>query len=406
MTMQGFGKLMSLKEARAILAGIVNDIPDERIPLDQALYRVLAEDIISELDVPHFRKSAMDGFAVIASDTFGAANTGPKTLRIMDCVAAGQVSGKTLGPGECIEITTGTPLPDGADAVVMVEYTEKENGCISVYKSVAPWDNVIQIGSDVNKGSLVLTKGTRLGSRFTGVLAALGRKNVLVKKIPRVSVLSTGDEIVGLDQEQVEGKVFDINSRTLIDSIKEMHCLPVDLGVAGDDKELLKKKILEGVEKSDIVIISGGSSLGTEDLTRSVVEDLGKVLVHGIAVKPGKPVIIGQIRGKVFVGLPGYPTSALSDFHILIKPAVQAMLGMEEARNFVKAKLARKVVSTTGRYEFLAVKLETGEEGLTAVPVMKGSSAITTLSSADGFVEIEENIEVLNKGSLVKVGLF
>ncbi len=406
MTMQGFGKLMSLKEARAILAGIVPKIHDEQIPLDQALYRVLAEDIISELDVPNFRKSAMDGFAVIASDTFGAANTGPKTLRIVDCVVAGEVSGKELSSGKCIEITTGSALPDSADAVVMVEYTEKEDSCISVYKSVAPWENVIRIGSDVKKGTMVLKKGTCLGPRFTGVLAALGRKNVLVKKIPRVGMLSTGDEIVGLDEELVEGKVFDINSRTLIDSIKEMHCLPVDLGVAGDDKELLKKKILEGVEKSDIMIISGGSSLGTEDLTRSVVEDLGKVLVHGIAVKPGKPVIIGQIRGKVFVGLPGYPTSALSDFHILVKPAVQAMLGMEEPRNFVKANLARKVVSAIGRYEFLAVKLETGEEGLAAVPVMKGSSSITTLSSADGFVEIDENTEVLNKGSLVKVGLF
>lgn len=406
MTMQGFGKLMSLKEARAILAGIATKIPDERIPLEQALYRVLAEDIISDLDVPHFRKSAMDGFAVMASDTFGAANTGPKILRIVDSVVAGVVSGKKLSKGECIEITTGTPLPAGSDAVVMVEYTEKKVDLISVYKSVAPWDNVIQIGSDVKKGTMVLKKGTRLGPRFTGVLAALGRKSVLVKKNLRVGMLSTGDEIVGLDEELVEGKVFDINSRTLIDSIKEIHCLPVDLGVVGDNKELLKKKILEGVEKSDIVIISGGSSLGTEDLTRSVVEDLGKVLVHGIAVKPGKPVIIGQIRGKVFVGLPGYPTSALSDFHILVKPAVQAMLGMEEPRNFIKANLARKVVSAIGRYEFLAVKLERGEEGLSAIPVMKGSSSITTLSSADGFVEIDENTEVLNKGSLVKVELF
>lgn len=406
MTMQGFGKLMSLKEARAILAGIATKIPDERIPLEQALYRVLAEDIISDLDVPNFRKSAMDGFAVMASDTFGAANTGPKILRIVGCVVAGEVSGKELSTGECIEITTGSPMPYGADAVVMVEYTEKEVDLISVYKSVAPWDNVIQIGSDVKKGAMVLKKGTRLGPRFTGVLAALGRKSVLVKKIPRVGILSTGNEIVGLDEEQVEGKVFDINSRTLIDSIKEMHCLPVDLGIVGDDKELLKKIILEGVEKSDIVIISGGSSLGTEDLTRSVVEDLGKVLVHGIAVKPGKPVIIGQIKGKIFVGLPGYPTSALSDFHILVKPAVQAMLGMEEPRNFVKANLARKVVSAIGRHEFLAVKLETGEEGLSAVPVMKGSSSITTLSSSDGFVEIDENTEVLTKGSLVKVDLF
>lgn len=406
MTMQGFGKLMSLKEARAILAGIATKIPDERIPLEQALYRVLAEDIISDIDVPHFRKSAMDGFAVMASDTFGAANTGPKILRVVDSVVAGVVSGKKLDSGECFEITTGAPLPDGSDAVVMVEYTEKEGVLISVYKSVAPWDNVIQIGSDVKKGTMVLKKGTRLGPRFTGVLAALGRKSILVKKNLRVGMLSTGDEIIGLDEELVEGKVFDINSRTLIDSIKEIHCLPVDLGVVGDNKELLKKKILEGVEKSDIVIISGGSSLGTEDLTRSVVEDLGKVLVHGIAVKPGKPVIIGQIKGKVFVGLPGYPTSALSDFHILVKPVVQAMLGMEVPRNFVKANLARKVVSAIGRHEFLAVKLETGEEGLSAVPVMKGSSSITTLSSSDGFVEIDENTEVLNKGSLVKVDLF
>ncbi len=406
MTMQGFGKLMSLKEARVILTKLVTKISDEKIPLDKALYRVLAEDIISDLDVPHFRKSAMDGFAVMASDTFGAANTGPKILRVVDSVVAGVVSGKKLSKGECIEITTGAPLPDGSDAVVMVEYTEKEGVLISVYKSVAPWDNVIQIGSDVKKGTMVLKKGTRLGPRFTGVLAALGRKGVLVKKNLRVGMLSTGDEIVGIDEELVEGKVFDINSRTLIDSIKEIHCLPVDLGVVGDNKELLKKKILEGVEKSDIVIISGGSSLGTEDLTRSVVEDLGKVLVHGIAVKPGKPVIIGQIRGKIFVGLPGYPTSALTDFHILVKPVVQAMLGMEEPRNFIKANLARKVVSAIGRYEFLAVKLERGEEGLSAIPVMKGSSSITTLSSADGFVEIDENTEVLNKGSLVKVELF
>ena len=404
--MQGFGKLVSLLDALAILNDIAPEISNEQIRLEHSLYRVLAEDIISDSDVPHFRKSAMDGFAVSASETFGATNTNPKTLRIVDSVVAGVISKKKLGAGECIEITTGAPMPEDADAVVMVEYTEREDDIISVYKGTAPWENVIQIGSDVKKGSLVLKRGTRLGPRFTGVLAALGRKNICVKKIPRIGVLSTGDEIVSLEEQQVKGKVFDINSRTLIDSVKEIHCLPVDLGLVGDDGDLLKKKILEGMEKSDIVIISGGSSLGTEDLTRSVVEELGKVLVHGIAVKPGKPVIIGQIKGKVFVGLPGYPTSALSDFHILVKPAVLAMQGVEEQQNFVKARLARKVVSTIGRYEFLAVKLETGEEGLTAVPVLKGSSSITTLSGANGFVEIDENTEVLNKEAWVKVGLF
>lgn len=406
MVLHGFGKLIYLREAIAVIRTIVKEISDERISIDLAHNRVLAEDVISDIDVPHFRKSAMDGFTVVASDTFGAANTNPKEFKLKGSVVAGTVSKKKLDSGECVEITTGSPMLANADAVVMVEYTEREGNKIIVYKSVAPGENVIQIGTDIKKGTTVLTKGSRLGPRFTGVLAAIGRNSVLVKKIPRLGVLSTGNEIVSSEEDLVEGKVYDINSRTLIDSIREIYCLPVNLGIVGDDRELMKKKILEGVEKSDIVIMSGGSSLGTEDLTRDVVQDLGEVLVHGIAVKPGKPVIIGRIGEKAFVGLPGYPTSALSDFHILIKPAIQAMLGMKEIQNFIQAKLARKVASTIGRYEFLAVKLERHEDGMIAVPVMKGSSAITTLSSANGFVEIDENTEVLNKGTLVKVSLF
>lgn len=406
MVKQGFGKLVSLKEAKEIIRSTVKEISDEKVALEHALFRVLAEDIVSDIDVPHFRKSAMDGFAVIASDTFGASNTIPKKLKIIDSVIAGVVSKKKLNPGECIEITTGAPMPKSADAVVMVEYTEKGNEKIVFYKSVAPGDNVIKVGSDVRKGSVLLTKGILLDPRFTGLLSSIGRKDVLVKKIPRVSVLSTGNEIISLDEKLIEGKIYDINSRTLIDSVKEMHCIPVDLGVVQDDRDLMKRKVLDGVEKSDLVIMSGGSSLGTEDLTKEVVQNLGELLVHGIAVKPGKPVVIGRIKGKAFIGLPGYPTSALSDFHILIKPVIHAMLGIKEVKNFVRAKLSRKVASTIGRYEFLAVKLERGEEDLIAVPVMKGSSAITTLSSADGFIEVDENTEVLDKGSMVKVSLF
>ncbi len=406
MVKQGFGKLVSLKESREIISGIVREIPNEQVTLDQALFRVLAEDIVSEIDVPHFRKSAMDGFAVIASDTFEASNTNPKKLKIIDSVIAGVVSKEKLNSGECIEISTGAPMPEGANAVIMVEYTEKENEKIIFYKSVAPGDNVIKIGSDVKKNSVLLTKGTLLDSRLTGLLSSIGRQSVLVKKIPRISVLSTGNEIISLDEKLKEGKIYDINSRTLIDSVREIHCIPVDLGVAKDDKSLIKRRILEGVEKSDLVIMSGGSSLGSEDLTRDVVQDLGELLVHGIAVKPGKPVVVGRIKGKAFIGLPGYPTSALSSFHIMIKPVIHAMLGMKEVENFVQARLSRKVASTIGRYEFLAVKLERSEEELRAIPVMKGSSAITTLSNADGFVEINENTEVLNKGSMVKVSFF
>ncbi|MBU1198785.1 MAG: molybdopterin molybdenumtransferase MoeA [Nanoarchaeota archaeon] len=407
---QGFGKLVSLREAKKIISNITKEVDDERVSLDKALHRVLSEDIVSDIDVPHFRKSAMDGFAVIASDTFGASNTNSKELKIIDKVIAGIVSKKKLKKGECIEITTGAAMPEGADAVLMVEYTEKEKDKLVFYKSVAPGDNVIKIGSDVKKGSLLLKRGTLLDPRLTGVLSSIGKKTILVKKIPRISVLSTGNEIISADKELEIGKIYDINSRTLIDSIKEMHCIPLDLGVVGDEEEVLKKKIIEGVEKSDLVIMSGGSSLGSEDLTKEVVQELGELLVHGIAVKPGKPVIIAKIKGKAFIGLPGYPTSALSNFHIMVKPVIHSMLGLKEEKNFVEAKLARKIASTIGRYEFLAVKLErSGEkdkEELIAVPVMKGSSAITTMSTADGFVEIDENTEVLNKRESVKVSLF
>lgn len=406
MDKQGFGRLTSLQETKQIISNTVKRISNERVDLDKALFRVLAENIVSDIDVPHFEKSAMDGFAVIASDTFWASDTNPKRLRIIDKVSAGTASKKRLKEGECIEITTGAPLPERADAVLMVEYTEKDKDRIILYKSVAPGENVIKVGSDVKKGSTLLSKGTQLDPRFTGIISAIGRKSILVKKIPRISVLSTGSEIVSPNEKLEEGKIFDINSRTLIDSVKQMHCIPVDLGIVRDDKDSMKEKVLVGLEKSDLVIMSGGSSLGSEDLTREVVEDLGELLVHGIAVKPGKPVVIGKIKEKIFIGLPGYPAAALSDFHILVKPVILSMLGTREMENYVEARLSRKVASTIGRYEFLSVSLERGKKELVAVPVMKGSSAITTLSSADGFVEIDENTEVLDKGSVVRVRLF
>lgn len=406
MTKQGFGKLASLSEALNILNSLVKKKSAEKIPLSGALHRTLAEDITSPISVPHFVKSAMDGFAVIAEDTFTASQTNPKQLEIIDSITAGVISKKQLSKGKCIEITTGAPLPKGADAVVMVEYTEKTTSKgskkLTVYKGCPPGDNTIKLGSDVKKGSVVLNKGIKLNPRLIGVLSAIGITKVPVYKKPVVAYFSTGSEIVQPGSELVGGKVYDINSATITNVIVEQNCDLIDLGLVEDDLKKIKKAVIEGTQKADFVLFSGGSSLGGEDFMVQAVAELGEVLVHGIAVKPGKPVLIGKVKGKLVLGLPGYPTSALSSFYILVVPLLHRMIGMDKKDIFVNKKLSRKIASTIGRYEFLAVKVD----GEYAVPVMKGSSSITTLSESDGFLEIDENTEVLNKNEIVKVRLF
>ncbi len=381
---QGFGKLASLKEAKETIFSLIKEKDSEVINIDDSLNRVLAEDITAEIDVPHFRKSAMDGFAVRAEDTFNASNTSPKELT------------------EYSEIATGALLPKDMDAVLMVEYAEKVNDKIRIYKAVTPGENVINIGSDVKKEDLLFKKATILNPRYIGVLASQGIKELKVKKKPRIAYFSTGNEILNLNEKLVDGKIYDINSFTIENSIIDSGCDVISLGIVKDDKEEIKNRILEGIEQTDFLLLSGGSSLGSKDFMVEAVNELGEVLVHGIAVKPGKPVLVGKIKDKLILGLPGYPTSALSNFYILVAPIIHKMLGIKPETKTLEAKLSRKIVSTTGRYEFMAVKLENNE----AIPVMKGSSSITTLAEADGFIEIDENTEVIEKGSVVKVRLF
>ena len=398
---QGFGKLASLKEAKEIIFSLVKEKEDELISLDDSLGRVLSEDVVASIDVPHFRKSAMDGFAVKAEDTFGASNTNPKRLKIIDTVTAGVVSEKEVKSNECIAITTGAPLPKGSDSVLMVEFTERKEDELTIYKAVTPGNNIINIGSDIKKDSIVAKKGSLVNPRIIGAIASQGIKEIKVKKRPIIAYFSTGNEIVNVDQELEDGKVYDINTKTIIAAIKETNCDVLDLGIVKDDKELIKETIKKGLE-ADFVLLSGGSSLGSEDFMVEAVNEMGKVLVHGIAVKPGKPVLVGEVEGKLVLGLPGYPTSALSNFYILVVPLIHKMLGVEMNVKVVEAKLSRKIVSTIGRYEFMGVKLE----GDYAVPVMKGSSSITTIAEADGFLEIDENTEVIEKDMVVKVRLF
>jgi len=383
---QGFGKLTSFQDAKELLYTLVKETDNEAIPLENALHRVLAEDIIASIDVPHFRKAAMDGYAVNAVTTFGASNTHPKVLQ----------------KNKYIEIVTGAPMPQKMDAVVMVEYTEKYDDTLRCSKAVTPGENVIPVGSDITKGTVLLQKGSQLNPRSIGVLASQRIKKIRVKKKPVIAYFSTGNEILSLNEKLTEGKIFDINSFTIENALLELRCETINLGIVKDEKEAIKKKILEGTEKADFVLLSGGSSLGKRDYIVESVQDLGEVLVHGIAVKPGKPTLIGKVNNKLVLGLPGYPTSALSNFYILVVPLIERMVSRTSKKNTITAPLSKKIVSTIGRYEFLAVKIENKK----AVPVQKGSSAITTLAEADGFIEIDENTEVLNKGENVDITLF
>ncbi len=403
---QGFGKLISLTEAKKIIFSLIKEEGNELINLDDSLNRVLAEDVIAKIDIPNFKKSAMDGFALKAKDTFNASNNSPKKLTIIDSVTAGITSKKEIKENECIAITTGAPLPEGADSVLKVEFTErlsldKKDNDLTIYKAVTPGENIVNIGSDIKKGSVIAKKGSVINPRIIGAIASQGIKEINVRKKPLIAYFSTGNEIMQAGKALEQGKIYDINSKTITAAIKENNCKVMDLGIVKDNKESIKETIKKASE-ADFILLSGGSSLGEEDFMVEAVKDLGKVLVHGIAVKPGKPVLIGEINNKLILGLPGYPTSALSNFYILVVPIIHKILGIEQKIKTTEAKLSRKIVSTVGRYEFMAVKLQDEQ----AIPVMKGSSSITTLAEANGFIEIDENTEVIEKDTLVKVRLF
>jgi molybdenum cofactor synthesis domain-containing protein len=333
----------------------------------------------------------------------------PKMIRIIESVTAGVLPKKDIKVGECIEITTGAPLPKRADAVVMVENTEKighEKSEIALYKNIAPGENVINIGSDVKKGAVVFKKGTILNPRYLGVIAAIGIDMINVMKRPTIAYFSTGNEIIKPGEKLSDGRIFDINSITVVELLRNDGFDVTFLGVIPDSIDEIKRALLKKIDMVDMIILSGGSSLGGEDYMVEAVNTLGKVYVHGIAAKPGKPVLIGEIKGKLIIGLPGYPTSALSNVYTLVFPALYKMMDSEFKTVKLQARLSRKIASTIGRYEFFSVKLVYENSEAIAVPVMKGSSAITTMTESDGYICIDENTEVVNKDENVEVNLY
>jgi molybdenum cofactor synthesis domain-containing protein len=394
----GFRELISLKEALEIIKSNTKIMPIEEISLENAVGRVVAEDINSPINVPHFRKSAMDGFAVRAEDTFEVESFKGKKLKI--------VERKEIAKGECVKITTGQPMPKGGDAVVMVEYTDTIEGKIIIYKRVAPGENVIEVGIDVKKGEKIITKGSLLTPFLTGIAAGVGMKKIKVRKKPIVGIISTGSEIITQDEELKIGKVYDINSRTLCDLFKKYETIPKEMGIVGDEEEELERKIKTCIKEVDLLVLSGGSSVGEDDILFKVVNKLGKVLIHGIRIKPGKPTLIGKVGEKLVIGLPGYPASAVGNFYLIIIPLLSYFLDVTFSFPIIQAKLKKKITSTVGRYEFLTVKLSKTPTTYYAEPLWKGSSAITNFKESDGFIEIKEEIELINKEEPVEVKVF
>lgn len=407
-----FRRLFTLDEARQVVKQHLKPKPLglEEIPLLEAHNRVLAEDVTSALDIPPFSRSTVDGYALKAQDTFGAEENLPKKLRICGTVHVGEPPSAKVVHGEAVEIATGAPIPEGADAVVMAEYAERRDGEVYVYSAVAKDENVMKIGSDIGKGETVLKMGQLLSSREIGVLAALGIATVKVYSVPRIAVLSTGTEVTEPGRGLRLGKIYDINAYSLCAAVLESGGKPVYLGVVPDDKLELRNALEHALSAADMVITSGGVSVGPKDAMPQTLDSLGKpgVIVCGIAIKPGKPTTIALINGKPIFSLPGHPASALMTFHLLVRPTIQLMAGRKVKKTpKVKAIAAMRMFPARGRRTFITVKLKRGKSNrLLAMPVPAGlSGAITTISKADGYVEIEEDRQFIDADEEVTVHL-
>jgi putative molybdopterin biosynthesis protein len=404
----------------------------EQVALDAALGRVLAADVTSPVDVPSFDRSNVDGFAVIAEDTFGASEEVPRQVRLANEVIHTAVVPKTIvRRGEAVSIATGGMIPRGADAVVMVEHADviakgeggegeggegeggegeggEEGGTLTIARAVTAGSGVSFAGTDITAGETVLRRGTILTSRDTGVLAAIGVASVDVWRKPVVAILSTGDEIIPPGQPMQRARIYDSNAQVLADAVRELGGDPLRLGIIADDEEALRAKVREALEMSDIVLLSGGTSKGAGDVSYRVIAELTGpgIVAHGVALKPGKPICLAATRGRPVVVLPGFPTSAIFTFHEFVAPVLSAMAGRtHEEHDTVRAKLAVKVNSEIGRTEYLLVGLVEAEQELVAYPMGQGSGSVTTFSRADGFTTIGRHEEIVPAATTVTVQL-
>lgn len=405
-----FRDLESPEKAHEAIADLNLGPGTETVPLDDARGRVLAERIDADLDVPGFDRASLDGYALRGRDTFGADETDPARLRIVGTVHAGEAPETEVGDGEAVEISTGAVMPSGADAMVPVERTDEDGGDVLVRTGVAPGDNVMLAGADVAAGERALGPETRLTPREIGLLSALGVDEVPVRASPRVGIVSTGDELVrpGEELRSEAGQIYDVNSYTVASAVEEAGGEPVLYPHVGDDYEEMEQVLIEAAEECDLVLSSGSTSASAVDVIYRVIEDRGELLLHGVAVKPGKPMLIGELGGAAYVGLPGYPVSALTIFQTFVAPAVREAAGVPEPRTATAdGSMAVEERYSEGRRRLMPAGLVTDGDGDTLVyPVDKGSGATTSLVEADGVVTVGADTDYLANGETVSVQLF
>ena len=409
-----FLDVISRDEATARFRAHLNLAPlgSETVGLHDALGRVLARDIVATVDVPGFDRSNVDGFAIVASDSFTAMEERPRSARLnAQVLAPGIVPVDTVVPGRATPIATGGMLPRGADAVLMIEHSElvdaPDGATLAIRRAVTPGENVSYAGTDIARGETALRAGTVVTSREIGVLAALGIPRVDVYRRPRVAIFSTGNEIVAPGEPARPGTVYDSNAATIGAAVAETGCEPVHLGVVADDDAALGDALAKGLE-ADAVIFSGGTSKGAGDISYRTASRLPNpgIVAHGVALKPGKPICLAVTEGKPVVILPGFPTSAIFTFHEFVAPVLRAFAGLPvERRNSVQARLPMRVNSERGRTEYLLVGLVQSPRGLAAYPMGKGSGSVTTFSNADGFITIDQHTEMLDADAEVTVQL-
>jgi molybdenum cofactor synthesis domain-containing protein len=406
-----FLKTIKVEEFKEILDSVsILRIEEETVSIEESFNRITSRAIISRINVPHFRKSRMDGFAVISEDTFGAEEDNLIELELIETIQAGDIPQKRLSKGTCAYVATGAAIPEGANGVLMVEFTEKEGNRVLISKAITPGTHIIEIGHDIKEKNIIVKKDALIDLATMGILASCGFKDLQVYKQPIVSLLSTGNEIVSQDVENLEvGKIYDVNSVVLKKAIENAGVLVKYLGIINDNFEELKSALDKALEMSDIVILSGGTSKGEGDLGPQVLEKYTdiEIMVHGVKIKPGKPIIFAKLKQKIIFILPGYPTSALSCFYVFIDNFLRKISGYPLRERFSREiEIGERIYSTVGRYEFKAVRIKE-EDGIKKIfPIKTGSEAMSTIFNADGYIEIEELESIIEKGDKRRIYFF
>lgn len=401
--MRGFATRHDVDEALALLEQRISALSGEMIGLDDGLDRVLAEDLVAAVDVPHFDRSAVDGYGVRARDTFGASDYNPIPLALKGEILPGRAPDVALGANEAVRIMTGAPLPAGADAVVMAEYAEEEGDRVNILQPISPLKNVGRVGEDVRRGDVVLRRGRRLRPQDLGVLASIRVARISVYRRPTVALIVTGNELVEVSEALTGCQIVDSNSYTLAGLCRRLGALPVRRGITPDDYALIKGAIQQAAE--DVTIVTGGSSVGAEDFAPLIVQELGELLVHGVAMRPSSPVGFGFIQQRPIFLIPGNPVSALVAFDAFVAPTLQRMQGLQPAYPYAtrRGTLVRKIASAIGRVDFVRVRFTAaGVEPLRVT----GASILSSTTRADGFVIVDKNSEGLDEGQEVEVYVY